>query len=143
MLMLLLQAALFSSMVDDARIKLGLDKPIAIHTYTEEAKHPEVPGEVVAYVNYPRGIYVWDRTLAAASRDAQKVIAYHEACHIYLQTLARDARTPFQKHLVHSLVKQCTKETLGDDFRRILKRLENGYYSRLGTFLWWREQCAK
>lgn len=139
--LLLLQAVTFQTYVDEARAKLGIDKPIATHVYNEHYPSPE--GDIAAFTHAGR-IYVWDDALAQASRDAQRVIAYHETCHIYLEYLQDTAKTPFQKHLVHSLQRQCTVETLGNDLGRILRKLGRGTYgSRLGTVRWWRNQCQR
>lgn len=143
--LLLLQVATFQSYVDEARVKLGLKQPLIVETYTKEIDLGE--GPVMAWVPHqtPNRIRVWNTTLAKASRDAQKVIAYHETCHHYLMKMELDARgDEFRADLVHELQRFCTIRTLGRDLNNILRKLGNGTYgNRLSTVTWWRRhrQC--
>jgi len=139
---LLLQAALFHSYVDEARVRLGL-APVEVVLFSE---HYDVgDGPVVAFVpDRPNTVYILDSFLREAEPDAQRIVAYHESCHLLFSELERRATTPYQRRLIHYLERSCTVAAMEHEFDRILRRARrDSYVNRLRTVNWWRNQCRK
>jgi hypothetical protein len=78
----------------------------------------------------PRCFTIWVKAdfLQRATDDAQRIIAYHEVCHLFLSKGEPLEPDDFRYQVVHLAVHGCVQALLGKDTPEVLGQLPCQYY---------------
>jgi hypothetical protein len=111
----------FHGWVQEASIKLQTPATVQI----------ERNGSFAAWVLQCYGcntVYVKEDFLVRATVGAQRIMAYHEVCHLFLMKAPFPEPGSFRYDVLHLAVDGCTKALLGPDFHRAMTELPCQFY---------------